>query len=48
MASYLGGSNTFGQALAAFASGYADRNEHDHARLVDAIASGRLNAQEGI
>jgi uncharacterized protein (DUF2252 family) len=48
IASYLGGSSTFDQALASFASGYADRNEHDHGRLVDAIASGRLDAQEGI
>jgi hypothetical protein len=32
-------------ALAEFAEAYADRTEADHARLVEAVAQGRVVAQ---
>jgi hypothetical protein len=48
IAAYLGGSDTFDQAVADFAEIYADQNERDHAALADAAASGRVQAQTGI
>jgi hypothetical protein len=42
IASYLGSANAFDRAIAAFAEAYADQNERDHAALVDAIATGRV------
>jgi len=44
IASYLGRSDVFDRAIAAFAEAYADQNERDHAALVDAIATGRVQA----
>jgi uncharacterized protein (DUF2252 family) len=44
IASYLGGSATFDQAMARFAGVYADQNDLDHAALTDAIATGRMTA----
>ena len=44
IASYLGSSDVFDRAIAAFAEAYADQNERDHAALVDAIATGRVQA----
>jgi len=41
---YLGKSDTFDEALADFALLYADQNEQDYQALVEAIASGRLQA----
>ena len=48
IAAYLGGSDTFDQAMAEFGETYADQTERDHAALADAVASGRVQAQEGI
>ncbi len=48
IAAYLGGSDKFDQAVAGFGETYADQNERDHAALADAVASGRVQAQEGI
>ncbi len=48
LAAYLGGDDTFEQAIAKFASAYADTNEEDHALLVGAVADGRLEATAGI
>ena len=48
IAAYLGGSDTFDQAIAEFAETYADQTERDHAALADAVASGRVQAQRGI
>jgi uncharacterized protein (DUF2252 family) len=48
IASYLGSSGRFDEAIADFAEAYADQNEKDHTALVDAIASGRVVAQTGI
>ena len=45
IAGYLGSSEVFDRAIAAFAESYADQNERDHAALVDAIATGRVQAQ---
>ncbi len=47
IAAYLGGSDVFEEAVADFAASYADQNERDHARLVEAIKSGRLPAEAG-
>jgi uncharacterized protein (DUF2252 family) len=41
---YLGKSDTFDQALGEFALAYADQNEKDHAALVKAVRSGRVEA----
>ncbi len=43
---YLGKSDAFDRALAAFAVAYADQTERDHAALVAAVRSGRLHAEE--
>ena len=48
IASYLGKGNAFDRALVEFAHAYADQNERDHAALVDAVASGRVVAEEGV
>jgi uncharacterized protein (DUF2252 family) len=45
IAGYLGPSQAFDYAIAAFAEVYADQNERDHAMLIDAIATGRVQAQ---
>ncbi|MEU3299139.1 MULTISPECIES: DUF2252 domain-containing protein [unclassified Streptomyces] len=44
IAAYLGGSDTFDRAMAAFALAYADRTVEDHAALQAAIASGAIEA----
>jgi uncharacterized protein (DUF2252 family) len=41
---YLGKSDTFDKALAAFSVAYADRNEKDHAALKRAIRDGKVEA----
>ncbi len=41
---YLGKSDDFDQAIGEFALAYADQNEEDHAALVDAVRSGRVEA----
>jgi hypothetical protein len=38
----------FDQAITLFAAAYADQNERDHQALVDAVASGRINAGRGL
>ncbi len=43
---YLGSGATCEEAIAEFASAYADRNQRDHAALVAAIASGRVKAED--
>jgi hypothetical protein len=44
IAAYLGNSDSFDNALARFAESYADTNESDHRALVEAIRSGRVDA----
>jgi uncharacterized protein (DUF2252 family) len=48
IAAYLGGSDIFDQAIAQFASTYADQTERDHQALATAAATGRVIAQRGL
>jgi hypothetical protein len=48
MAGYLGRGAAFDRAIAGFAANYAAANERDHARFVDAIASGRVVAEQPV
>ena len=48
IASYLGSGTVFDGAIADFAERYADQTEQDHASLLAAIESGRIEAQTGI
>ena len=48
IAAYLGRSDQFDRAIAAFATAYADQTERDHAVLVAAVRSGRVAAEIGI
>ncbi|MFI5068869.1 MAG: DUF2252 family protein, partial [Streptosporangiales bacterium] len=48
IAAYLGSADVFDQAITRFAAAYADQNELDHQALVDAVASGRLTAEQGL
>jgi hypothetical protein len=44
IASYLGQSAVFDQAIAEFAAAYADQNERDYQALAAAVAAGRVTA----
>jgi thiamine monophosphate kinase len=48
IASYLGSSDAFERAVAAFAESYADQNERDYAALKAAVESGRVKAEMGV
>ena len=48
IASYLGSSDAFERAVAAFAESYADQNERDYAALKVAVESGRVKAEMGV
>ena len=48
IAAYLGNSDVFDNAIADFASAYADQNERDYAALAEAAASGRVTAERGV
>jgi uncharacterized protein (DUF2252 family) len=48
MAAYLGVGESFERAIAEFAARYADVNEADHARLVDAIDRGTIAASHEV
>ncbi len=48
IASYLGKSDVFDRAIAAFAETYADQNERDYNALKDAVNEGRITAQTGL
>jgi uncharacterized protein (DUF2252 family) len=48
IASYLGASDVFDRAIAAFASAYADQNERDYEALSQAAASGRITVERGV
>ena len=45
---YLGKGNKFADALARFATTYADQNDRDHAALQQAIKDGRVPAEPGV
>ena len=42
---YLGSSEVFDRGIAVFPEAYADQNERDHAALVDAMATGRVQTE---
>jgi hypothetical protein len=48
IAAYLGGGPSFDRAIARFATAYADQNELDHQRLVEAVQSGEVAAETGV
>jgi hypothetical protein len=48
IASYLGNSDVFDQAMADFSSAYADQNERDYQALAQAVEYGRIVAQTGL
>jgi hypothetical protein len=48
IASYLGNSDRFEQALTDFAEAYADLNEAGHVALKGAVNAGRVAAQSGV
>jgi uncharacterized protein (DUF2252 family) len=48
IAAYLGNADVFDQAIAQFASAYADQTERDHEALAKAAATGRVIAQRGL
>ena len=48
IASYLGKSDVFDQALVRFAETYADQNERDYQALQAAVDAGRIKAQTGL
>lgn len=48
IAGYCGGGAVLDKALATWAEAYGDQTERDHARLVQAIKSGRVKAIEGV
>jgi len=45
LSGYMGKSDAFDQAIAAFSVAYADQNEKDHAALARAIKAGKIKAQ---
>jgi uncharacterized protein (DUF2252 family) len=47
ISSYIGKSPRFTEAIAEFARRYAEQNDRDHAQLVSAIASGKVESQTG-
>jgi uncharacterized protein (DUF2252 family) len=48
IASYLGNGNTFDRAILEFCEAYADQNERDYARMLDAVESGAIVAEPGL
>ncbi len=48
IAGYLGGGDAFDQSITDFSRRYADQNEQDFENFVQAVRSGRLEAEEGI
>jgi uncharacterized protein (DUF2252 family) len=48
IASYLGGSDAFDQAIVQFSHAYADQNERDFQALLHAVSEGRITAERGL
>lgn len=48
IAGYLGSSDVFDRAIAAFAESYANQNERDYGALLEAIADHRISAATGV
>ena len=47
LASYLGSSTVFDESLAAFALAYVDQNDRDYQSFLQAVRSGRIQAEPG-
>jgi uncharacterized protein (DUF2252 family) len=48
IAAYLGDGDAFDRSITTFSERYADQNERDYQRFVEAIRAGRLEAREGV
>ena len=48
ISAYLGKNAAFDQALAEFATAYAEQNQRDYQALSDAVKSGRIKAETGV
>ena len=48
MAGYMGKRDRFEKAMVKFAEAYADQNERDYERLINAIDSGEIEAEKGV
>ena len=48
VAAYLGGGEAFDRAILEFSKAYADQNERDYQKLVEAVQSGRITAETGL
>ena len=48
IAAYLGSGKQFDSAIARFSAAYADQNERDHERLIEAVAAGEVPAESGL
>ena len=48
IAGYIGKNDSFAEAIGDFAVAYADQTERDYQALVEAVESGRIEAQTGI
>ena len=48
IASYLGAGGVFDQAIVDFSEAYADQNERDYQSLVEAVQSGRVQAENAL
>ena len=48
IASYLGNSDVFDRAIADFSARYADQNERDYQALLEAVKTGRIDAETGL
>jgi hypothetical protein len=48
LTAYLGADDAFPEAIVAYAESYADQTERDHAAFLEAIRSGRLQAESGL
>jgi uncharacterized protein (DUF2252 family) len=48
IAGYIGRGSRFDRAIVEFAARYGDQVERDHAALVDAVSSGRVEARPGV
>ena len=48
IASYLGNSDSFDQAILAFSEAYAEQNDRDYKKLSKAVTSGKITAETGL
>ncbi len=48
IAAYIGGGPRFDRAMARFSAAYADQNELDYQRLIEAVGAGEIPAQFGV